>query len=104
MGSEATSVGEAPMRSGATCARTPARGASAAAAPISASARARETRPDIARLLRLGTGGGLGAVREMLTMLTPEQNERVTRIGAGTPMGEVFRRYWIPALLSAELP
>jgi len=37
-------------------------------------------------------------------MLTPEQNERVTRVGAGTPMGDVFRRYWIPALLSSELP
>jgi phenylpropionate dioxygenase-like ring-hydroxylating dioxygenase large terminal subunit len=37
-------------------------------------------------------------------MLTPEQNERVTRVGRGTPMGEVFRRYWIPAALSSELP
>ena len=37
-------------------------------------------------------------------MLTPEQNERVTRIGPGTPMGTVFRRYWIPAALSSELP
>jgi phthalate 4,5-dioxygenase len=37
-------------------------------------------------------------------MLTPEQNERITRVGPGTPMGNVYRRYWIPALLSSELP
>jgi phthalate 4,5-dioxygenase len=29
-------------------------------------------------------------------MLKPEDNERVTRVGKGTPMGELFRRYWIP--------
>lgn len=37
-------------------------------------------------------------------MLTREENELVTRTGAGTPMGETMRRYWIPALLSSELP
>jgi phthalate 4,5-dioxygenase len=37
-------------------------------------------------------------------MLTAEENERLTRIGPGTPMGNVFRRYWTPALLSSELP
>jgi phenylpropionate dioxygenase-like ring-hydroxylating dioxygenase large terminal subunit len=37
-------------------------------------------------------------------MLRAEQNELVTRTGPGTPMGEMFRRYWIPALLSEELP
>jgi phenylpropionate dioxygenase-like ring-hydroxylating dioxygenase large terminal subunit len=36
-------------------------------------------------------------------MLRPEDNERVTRVSKGTPMGELFRRYWIPALLSEEL-
>lgn len=36
-------------------------------------------------------------------MLKPEDNERVTRVGKGTPMGELFRRYWIPALLCEEL-
>ena len=36
-------------------------------------------------------------------MLTREENERLTRVGAGTPMGETMRRYWIPALLSWEL-
>ncbi|MDH4189739.1 MAG: aromatic ring-hydroxylating dioxygenase subunit alpha [Betaproteobacteria bacterium] len=33
-----------------------------------------------------------------------EQNELLTRTGPGTPMGELFRRYWIPALLASELP
>jgi phenylpropionate dioxygenase-like ring-hydroxylating dioxygenase large terminal subunit len=37
-------------------------------------------------------------------MLNKEQNELVTRTDAGTPMGELFRRYWLPALLSEELP
>ena len=37
-------------------------------------------------------------------MLTREENEAVTMTGAGTPMGDVLRRYWIPALLSRELP
>jgi phthalate 4,5-dioxygenase oxygenase subunit len=36
-------------------------------------------------------------------MLTAEDNELVTRVGAGTPMGDLLRRYWIPFLLSAEL-
>ncbi len=36
-------------------------------------------------------------------MLSKEDNERLTRIGPGTPMGAVFRRYWLPALLSSEL-
>jgi phenylpropionate dioxygenase-like ring-hydroxylating dioxygenase large terminal subunit len=36
-------------------------------------------------------------------MLSPEENERVTRVGRGTPMGETFRRYWIPVALSSEL-
>ena len=29
-------------------------------------------------------------------MLTAEENELLTRIGQGTPMGEVLRRYWHP--------
>jgi phenylpropionate dioxygenase-like ring-hydroxylating dioxygenase large terminal subunit len=37
-------------------------------------------------------------------MLTPQENDRVTRVGPGTPMGEVFRRYWNPVALSSELP
>ena len=37
-------------------------------------------------------------------MLTVEENERVTRVGPGTPLGKLFRRYWWPACLSKELP
>jgi phenylpropionate dioxygenase-like ring-hydroxylating dioxygenase large terminal subunit len=37
-------------------------------------------------------------------MLTREDNERVTRVGPGTPMGNLMRQYWVPALLSRELP
>ena len=36
--------------------------------------------------------------------MTREQNEMLTRTGPGTAMGALFRRYWIPALLSEELP
>ena len=36
-------------------------------------------------------------------MLTKEENELLTQTGPGTPMGEVMRRYWIPALMSSEL-
>jgi 5,5'-dehydrodivanillate O-demethylase oxygenase subunit len=36
-------------------------------------------------------------------MLTQEDNERLTRIGPGTPMGELFRRYWHPIAASAQL-
>src|SRR5580704_12783584 len=37
-------------------------------------------------------------------MLKREENERITRVGPGTPMGNLMRRYWQPALLSSELP
>ncbi len=37
-------------------------------------------------------------------MLKPEDNERLVRVGPGTPAGELFRRYWQPAALSTELP
>ena len=37
-------------------------------------------------------------------MLKPEINELLTRTGPGTEMGDLFRQYWIPALLSEELP
>src|ERR671938_180078 len=37
-------------------------------------------------------------------MLTVEENEYLTRTGPGTPMGELFRRFWIPAFLASELP
>jgi phenylpropionate dioxygenase-like ring-hydroxylating dioxygenase large terminal subunit len=37
-------------------------------------------------------------------MLTEEENEFLTRVGPGTPMGDLFRRFWTPVLLASELP
>src|SRR5258705_6002836 len=37
-------------------------------------------------------------------MLTPDENQRLTRVSRGTPMGELLRRYWQPACLSTEVP
>ena len=37
-------------------------------------------------------------------MLSQADNEMLTRTSAGTPMGELFRRFWQPVLLSRELP
>lgn len=37
-------------------------------------------------------------------MISARENELLTRVGPGTPMGDVLRRYWIPALLASELP
>ena len=34
--------------------------------------------------------------------MNAEQNERITRIGPGTPCGQLMRRYWQPAALVAE--
>jgi phthalate 4,5-dioxygenase oxygenase subunit len=42
--------------------------------------------------------------REEESMLAREDNELITRVGPGTPMGNTMRRYWIPALLAWELP
>jgi 5,5'-dehydrodivanillate O-demethylase len=36
-------------------------------------------------------------------MLSPELNERLTRVGPDTPCGELMRRYWIPIAPSAQL-
>ena len=37
-------------------------------------------------------------------MLSVADNELMTRVGPGTPVGELMRQYWIPALMSIELP
>ncbi|CAN5410725.1 Rieske 2Fe-2S domain-containing protein [soil metagenome] len=37
-------------------------------------------------------------------MLTKADNELLTQTNAGTPMGEYFRRFWQPILMSKELP
>jgi phthalate 4,5-dioxygenase oxygenase subunit len=36
-------------------------------------------------------------------MLPRGDNERVCRVGASTPMGEVFRRYWLPVCVSTQI-
>ncbi|MPZ15402.1 MAG: Rieske 2Fe-2S domain-containing protein [Chloroflexi bacterium] len=36
-------------------------------------------------------------------MLSKEDNELLTRVGPGTPMGQLLRHYWIPVVLSEEL-
>ncbi|HEX7299395.1 MAG TPA: aromatic ring-hydroxylating dioxygenase subunit alpha [Solirubrobacteraceae bacterium] len=37
-------------------------------------------------------------------MLKREVNELLTQTGYGTPGGDLFRQYWLPALLAEELP
>src|SRR5260370_7703360 len=36
-------------------------------------------------------------------MLSKEMNERLTRVGAGTPLGNLLRRYWYPITRTPEL-
>ena len=36
-------------------------------------------------------------------MTTAAENELLTRVGPGTPMGEFMRQFWIPAAMSSEL-
>ena len=37
-------------------------------------------------------------------MLTPEDNSLLTAVGPGTPMGNLMRQFWLPALLESEIP
>ena len=36
-------------------------------------------------------------------MLSDDDNDLLCRVGPGQPMGEVFRRFWLPAIASREL-
>src|SRR2546426_10458691 len=36
-------------------------------------------------------------------MLTAEENELLTKVGPGTPMGDLMRRYWQPIAASVQL-
>src|SRR5258707_12976851 len=36
-------------------------------------------------------------------MLTAEQNDELTQVAPGTPMGELLRRYWYPVAFTREL-
>ena len=40
---------------------------------------------------------------EGVEMLSQEANDRLTRVGPGTPCGELMRRYWIPIAPLAQL-
>ena len=37
-------------------------------------------------------------------MLSKQDNDLLCRVGPGTPMGDLFRQYWLPAIRSDELP
>src|SRR5262244_2527583 len=37
-------------------------------------------------------------------MLPKDENELLCRVGPGTPMGNLLRQYWFPAMPSYELP
>jgi phthalate 4,5-dioxygenase oxygenase subunit len=36
-------------------------------------------------------------------MMNKEMSETLTRVGSGTPMGQLMRRYWVPALMVKEI-
>jgi 5,5'-dehydrodivanillate O-demethylase len=36
-------------------------------------------------------------------MLSKDANDRLTRVGPGTPMGNLLRRYWHPVATTAQL-
>jgi len=36
-------------------------------------------------------------------MLTVQENERLTKVGPGTPMGELLRRFWHPIATVADI-
>ncbi len=37
-------------------------------------------------------------------MISFEENQKLVQTGSGTPMGDLFRRYWLPALHGWEIP
>ena len=37
-------------------------------------------------------------------MLTPEENDLLCRVEGDAPMGQMMRRYWLPACLTEEIP
>jgi len=45
-----------------------------------------------------------GTQEETHDMLSKADNDKLTQTGEGTPMGTLFRRFWLPVLLSRELP
>ena len=67
--------------------------------PAAAGRRARSLPADAESLL-LGQASDNGQYR----CCRKEQNDLLTQTGPGTPMGQLFRCYWLPALLAEELP
>src|SRR5262249_34959091 len=45
----------------------------------------------------------LACFSETLRIMTPEQNELITRVGPGTKCGALMRHYWHPVALTDEL-
>src|SRR3954452_21185736 len=37
-------------------------------------------------------------------MLSREDNALISQVSPGTPMGELLRRFWIPGLISTQVP
>ena len=37
-------------------------------------------------------------------MLSVEENQMLTQVGPGTPMGALLRHYWQPVALASDLP
>src|SRR5919199_1424191 len=42
--------------------------------------------------------------RSPRAMLSAERNAYMTKVGPGTPMGDLLRRFWLPLTLSEQLP
>jgi len=47
--------------------------------------------------------GAFDRAREEPHMTTATEGQELTRVGPGTPMGELMRQYWLPALKASEL-
>src|SRR6185437_4935075 len=60
--------------------------------------------PKILPFSRGGKGRDCRLVRKGgNTVLSREENELLTRVGPGTAMGELMRRYWIPAAFTDQV-
>jgi phthalate 4,5-dioxygenase oxygenase subunit len=51
----------------------------------------------------MSMNGVAGTIWRTAPMTTQKENDLLTRVGPGTPMGELMRRYWIPAGFSHQL-
>src|SRR5882724_7571675 len=49
-----------------------------------------------------GPSGNSSIDKGEARMLSAEENELLTRVGPGTPVGDLIRQYWIPALMSSD--